>query len=155
MDRSQNQKHQYQFKKPWFNCIYEGCSFQSTAIQAYLNHIDNSHNGIELPICTRLTDNDLSYDTSTGKDVFSLFYKVSPELDSPDYEDTISVLPGPIQPTARIQAMDNTIDKWEDDIVDSNFASSDSESNAFSTDEEDQVDNPGWQEDREYTKEIL
>ena len=38
-------------------------------------------------------------------------------------------------------------DKWEDDMVDSDFASSDSESNASSTDEEDQVDNPGWQED--------
>ncbi|TMJ57438.1 MAG: hypothetical protein E6G82_16315 [Alphaproteobacteria bacterium] len=43
--------------------------------------------------------------------------------------------------------MDNTVDKWEDDMVDSDFASSDSESNASSTDEEDQVDNPGWQED--------
>ena len=98
-------------------------------------------------MCARLTDDDLLLNTSTGKDVFPSFYKVSPELDSPDYEDTTSVLPGPIQPTARVQAMDNTVDKQEDDIVDSDFASSDSESNASSTDEEDQVDNPGWQED--------
>ena len=32
-------------------------------------------------------------------------------------------------------------------MVDSDFASSDSESNASSTDEEDQVDNSGWQVD--------
>ena len=32
-------------------------------------------------------------------------------------------------------------------MVDSDFASSDSESNASSTDEEDQVNNSGWQED--------
>ena len=95
----------------------------------------------------RLTDDDLLLNTSTGKDIFPSFYKVLPELDSPDYEDTISVLPGPIQPTAGVQATDNTVDKWEDDMVDSDFASSDSESNASSTDEEDQVDNPSWQED--------
>ena len=46
-----------------------------------------------------------------------------------------------------IQATDNTVNKWKSDIVDFNFTSSDSESNASSTDEEDQVDNPGWQED--------
>ena len=32
-------------------------------------------------------------------------------------------------------------------MIDSDFASSDSESNASSTDEEDQVDNPSWQDD--------
>ena len=37
-------------------------------------------------------------------------------------------------------------------MIDSDFASSDSESNASSTDEEDQVDNPGWQEDAEIHK---
>src|SRR5436305_1329554 len=95
----------------------------------------------------RLTDDDPSLDTSTGKDVFPSFYRVSPELDPLDYEDTTSVLLGPIQPTAGVQVTDNTVNKWEDDIVDSDFASSDSESNASSTDEEDQVDNPSWQED--------
>ena len=95
----------------------------------------------------RLIDDDPSLDTSTGKDVFPSFYRASPELDPPDYEDTTLVLPGPIQPTAGVQATDNTVDKWEDDMVDSDFASSDSESNASSTDEEDQVDNPDWQED--------
>src|SRR5436305_1431758 len=95
----------------------------------------------------RLTDDDLLLDTSTEKDVFLSFYRASPELDPLDYEDTTSVLPGPIQPTAGVQAMDNTVNKWKDDMVDSDFASSDSESNTSSTDEEDQVDNPGWQED--------
>src|SRR5205823_231925 len=115
--------------------------------QAYLNHIDDSHDGIELPMHARLTDDDSSLDTSTGKDIFLSFYRASPELDPLDYEDTTSVLPGSIQLTARVQATDNTVNKWEDDMVNSDFTSSDSESNASSTDEKDQVDNPGWQKD--------
>src|SRR5436190_3926441 len=95
----------------------------------------------------RLTDDDPSLDTSTEKDIFPSFYRASPELDPSDYEDTTSVLPEPIQLIAGVQATDNTVDKWEDDMIDSDFASSDSESNASSTDEEDQVDNLGWQED--------
>ena len=95
----------------------------------------------------RLTDDDSSLDTSTGKDIFLSFYRASPELDLLDYEDTTSVLPGSIQLTARVQATDNTVNKWEDNMVNSDFTSSDSESNASSTDEKDQVDNPGWQED--------
>ena len=55
-----------------------------------------------------------------------------------------------------IQATDNTVNKWKSDIVDFNFTSSDSESNASSTDEEDQVDNSSWQEDiRIYKRDTL
>ena len=44
----------------------------------------------------RLTDDDLSLYTSTGKDVFLSFYRASPELDPLNYKDTTSVLPEPI-----------------------------------------------------------
>jgi len=45
--------------------IYEGCSFQSTAVQTYLDHVNDSHYSIEPPVRFKPTDDDLLQETST------------------------------------------------------------------------------------------
>ena len=72
--------------------IYEGCSFQSTAVQTYLDHVNDSHYSIELPVRFKPTDDDLLQETST-RGVFPLSCGASSELDTQNYEDTTLILP--------------------------------------------------------------
>jgi len=140
MTQSKKSSFPSQFKRPRFNCIYDGRSFQSTAIQSYLDHIDDRHNGIEPPICARPTDTDIQASTSTG--ILPWFSGATLNLDSHSHENTTLTSAEPIEATMKAEDGANLVHgEEESEMVDSDFASSDSKSDTSITSGDDLIDN--------------
>jgi hypothetical protein len=105
-------------------------------------------------MCARPTNNDVSLQPATGTGILPWFSTASLNLDPNSHENTISTLSESMQATAGAEGGDDLVDGGEDsDAVDSDFASSNSESDASTTSRDDCMNNGfEMQEDSEISK---